>query len=305
MTELPIARTDADPDTPGPAGPAAVGVPPVRRRGSAARHLLRRPGLTLSVLAVALVLAWTVVPGLFTGQDPINGVPAERLQSPSGAHWFGTDHLGRDVYTRVVHGSSLTLRATLIAVLVGLVVGSSLGLLAGFVGRWVDDVITRIVDVMLAIPGLVLSLAIVTALGFGTINVAIAIGVANVAGFARVMRAEVLRVTSSVYVEAGRAAGSTWWSVLRRHVLPNAVGPVIALSALEFGTAILAVSSLSFLGFGAQPPAPEWGALVADGRDYLATAWWLTTLPGLVVATVVLAANRIARALERTGDDRP
>jgi peptide/nickel transport system permease protein len=303
MTEQTLVRTAAGPGTPGPAGPAPVGVPPVLRWWNAARYLLRRPGLTLSVLVVALVLAWAVVPGLFTGQDPINGVPAERLRSPSGAHWFGTDHLGRDVYTRVVHGSSLTLRATLIAVLVGLVVGSSLGLLAGFVGRWVDDVINRIVDVMLAIPGLVLSLAIVTALGFGTINVAIAIGVANVAGFARVMRAEVLRVTSSAYVEAGRAAGSTWWSVLRRHVLPNAAGPVIVLSALEFGTAILAVSSLSFLGFGAQPPAPEWGALVADGRDYLATAWWLTTLPGLVVATVVLAANRIARALERTGDD--
>src|SRR5690606_5149507 len=176
---------------------------------------------------------------------PINGVPAERLRGPSAEHWFGTDHLGRDVYARVVHGSSLTLRATLVAVLVGLVTGSLLGLLAGYVGGWVDDVISRVVDVMLAIPGLVLSLAIVTALGFGTINVAIAIGVANVAGFARVMRAEVLRISSFGYVEAGRASGSTWWSVLLRHVLPNAAGPVLSLSALEFGTAILAVSSLS------------------------------------------------------------
>jgi len=267
----------------------------LRRR---VRDIAGRPGLVLAVLIIVLVIAWAFAPGLFAGQDPIKGVPTQKLSGPSAAHLFGTDHLGRDVYSRVVHGASLTLQATLVAVLVGLLIGSLVGLLAGFVGRWVDDALMRLVDVMLAIPGLLLSLAVVTALGFGTLNVAIAVGVSNIAGFARVMRAETLKVRALTFVEASHAAGSRWTYTLAAHVLPNAIGPVLALSALEFGTAILSISSLSFLGFGAQPPTPEWGALVSDGRDYLASAWWMTTFPGLTIAVVVLSANRIARYLE-------
>jgi len=157
----------------------------------------------------------------------------------------------------------------------------------------------RIVDVLLSIPALLLSLALITALGFGTVKVAIAVGLASVATVSRIMRSEVLRVRSSVYVEAAHAGGSRWWSVLFQHVLPNASGPVVVLAALQLGTAILAVSALSFLGFGAPPPAPEWGALVSGGRDYLRTSWWLTTLPGLTIALTVLAAGRISRAIDR------
>jgi len=273
------------------------------RARRAARYLVRRPGLVVSGLVVLLVVAWAAVPQLFTAYDPIVGVPADRLQPPSAEHLFGTDHLGRDVYARVVHGASVSLRATVVAVLVGLVGGSVLGLLAGFLRGWVDDVIGRVVDVLLAIPSLLLSLALITALGFGTVKVAIAVGIASVATFARVMRAEVLRTSTSVYVEAARASGVRWYAVLGRHVLPNSSGPVVALTALEFGTAVLAISALSFLGYGTPPPAPEWGSLVSGGRDYLATAWWLTTLPGLVIVAVVLSANRIARALETTGDE--
>ncbi len=268
------------------------------RARARALTVISRPGLVLAILVIALVILWAFLPHLFTGQDPLQGVPSERLSPPSGAHLFGTDHLGRDIFSRMVYGASLTLRATLIAVLVGLVIGALTGLVAGFVGRWVDDVLMRVVDVMLAIPGLLLSLAVVTALGFGTLNVAIAVGVSNIAGFARVMRSETLKVRSLTYVEASRALGSRSSYTLRTHVLPNAIGPVVALSALEFGTAILSISSLSFLGFGAQPPTPEWGSLVSDGRDYLATAWWMTTFPGLTIAAVVLSANRIARHLE-------
>ncbi|MFF2832206.1 ABC transporter permease [Cellulosimicrobium cellulans] len=271
------------------------------RRG--VRYAARRPGLVVAVLVVLLVTAWAVVPQLFTAYDPLTGVPADRLQPPSGAHLFGTDHLGRDVYARVVHGASASLSATVIAVAVGLVAGSLLGLLAGFVRGWVDDVVGRFVDVLLAIPSILLSLAIITALGFGTVKVAIAVGITSVATFARVMRAEVLRTSTSVYVEAARASGVRWYGVLGRHVLPNSTGPVLALVALELGTAVLAISALSFLGYGTPPPAPEWGSLVSGGRDYLATAWWLTTMPGLVIVAVVLSANRIARALERTGGD--
>ncbi|WP_344418281.1 ABC transporter permease [Pseudonocardia ailaonensis] len=265
-----------------------------------ALDVVRRPGLVLALVVLVVVISWAFVPGLFAHQDPITGVPADRLQGPSAAHLFGTDHLGRDTFSRVVHGASLTLRATLLAVLVGLAAGGLLGLVAGFVGGRLDAVVMRVVDVMLAIPGLLLSLAVVTALGFGTLQVAIAVGVSSVAAFARVMRAETLRVRAQTFVEAAHSVGSRRFYVLAAHVLPNASGPVLALSALEFGSAILSISSLSFLGFGAQPPAPEWGALVSDGRDYLGTAWWLTTFPGLTVALVVLAANRLARHLEGT-----
>jgi peptide/nickel transport system permease protein len=278
----------------GSAGPAAV---------RTVRYLAPRPGLVLAGLVLLLVAAWAAAPALFAPGDPIAGVPADRLQAPSAAHWFGTDHLGRDVWTRVVHGASLSLRTTALAVLVGLVVGSVLGLLAGFLRGWVDDVVGRAVDVLLAVPSILLSLAIITALGTGPAKIAVAVGIGAVATFARVMRAEVLRTSTSVYVEAARASGARWWSVLGRHVLPNSSGPVLALVALEFGGAVLAVSALSFLGYGTPPPTPEWGSLISGGRDYLATAWWLTTLPGLVIVAVVLAANRIARALETTGED--
>lgn len=270
---------------------------PVRRRGRTG-FLLHRPGLVLSLLLLGWVALCAVAPGLLTSADPLRGLPAEQLQPPSWQHPFGTDQLGRDVFTRVVHGASLTVQATLIAVGLALAVGGLVGLVAGYVGGWVDAVLMRAVDVVLAIPALLLSLALVTALGFGTVNVAVAVGIAGIAGFARVMRSEVLRVRTSVHVEAVRSLGARWWTTLGRHVLPNAAGPVLVLATLELGTAVLAVSALSFLGYGAPPPEPEWGALVSEGRNYLATSWWLTTLPGLTVAATVLAVNRVARALD-------
>ena len=269
--------------------------------GRLARLLLglrRHPGTVLAVAWLVLVILATLAPGLFTGQEPIDGVPAEKLTGPSAAHWFGTDQLGRDLFARVVYGSALTLQAALIAVGIGLLVGSLLGLLAGFIGRWVDDVIMRISDVLLSIPALLLSLALITVLGFGTVNVAIAVGLGSVAAVSRIMRSEVIRVRNAVYVEAALASGNRWTRVLFRHVLPNSAGPVLVLAALEFGTAILAISALSFLGYGAQPPAPEWGSLVSTGRNFLTTAWWLTTLPGIVIALTVLAANALSRALD-------
>ncbi|GAA2181361.1 ABC transporter permease [Brooklawnia cerclae] len=266
------------------------------------RHALHHPGVVLAWLVLLLVISWALFPSFFTSWSGIDGVPADKLQPPSLDHWFGTDQLGRDLYARLVYGAAQSLAATGGAVLVGLVLGAFFGLLAGFLRGWVDDLIMRMVDVLLSIPSLLLSLALITALGFGTVNVAIAVGLASVASFARIMRAEVLRVSNAEYVEAARASGVSWVGVLARHVLPNATGPVIALSALEFGQAVLAISALSFLGFGAPPPAPEWGSLVAGGRDFIATAWWLVTFPGLVIALTVLAANYISRSLERGAD---
>ncbi|WAL68872.1 ABC transporter permease [Amycolatopsis cynarae] len=269
----------------------------VALRGRAA-FVLRRPGLVLAGLVLILAAGWALAPGLFTGQDPLAGVPREKLRPPSAAHLFGTDETGRDVFARVVHGAALSLGATVLAVLIALVAGSLLGLAAGVRGGWLDATLMRITDVLLAVPPILLSLALVTALGFGTTKVAVAVGVANVANFARLMRAEVLRVRTAAYVEAARAGGVRWFGVLARHIVPNAAGPVTALSVLTLGTAVLEISALSFLGYGATPPTPEWGSIVAGGRAYLASAWWMTTLPGLVIAAVVLSANRLSRALE-------
>jgi peptide/nickel transport system permease protein len=264
------------------------------------RFAVRRPGLLLSIVIIAVVLLAGVAPDLFTSYDPIAGVPVEKLHGPSLTHLFGTDETGRDVFARVIHGASLSLRATVLAVLVALVAGSAVGLLAGFRGGWLDSATTRVVDVLQAVPAVLLSLALVTALGFGTTNVAIAVGVANLASFARLMRAEVLRVRSGVFVEAARASGVRWLGVLGRHVLPNAAGPVLVLATLTFGTAVLEVSALSFLGFGATRPTPEWGALVAGGRGFLATAWWLTTFPGLTFAAARSRSSHRTRPCRST-----
>ncbi|MFJ5219835.1 ABC transporter permease [Streptomyces sp. NPDC088354] len=298
-----LVQDAAEPAAPGPERPGGPGdgTPPGPRNGGprrALRFLLRRPGLLASVVVVVLVLLASFHPELFTSRNPLEGTPSQNFRGPSGEHWFGTDELGRDLFSRVVHGAQLSLKATLIAVAVAFVLGGLLGLVAGFVGRWVDDVLMRFVDVLLSIPALFLSLALVTALGYGTVKVAFAVGIAGVASFARVARSEVLRVRQAVFVEASRSCGARWYSVLGRHVLPNAAGPIVVLATLELGTAILSVSSLSFLGYGAPPPAPEWGTLISVGRNYQANAWWLTALPGLVIAATVLATNRVARALD-------
>ncbi|MFE3321268.1 ABC transporter permease [Nocardia sp. NPDC059195] len=282
---------------------------PVAASGVARRHrgarMLRwtrgHLGLVLSGVVLAIAVGWAAAPSLFASGDPLTGVPAEKFRAPSAAHWFGTDNLGRDLYTRMVHGAGLSLTATLTAVGIAVVVGSALGLLSGASGGLVDTAIMRVVDVLLSIPSLLLALALVTALGFGTRNVAVAVGVSLIANFARVMRSEVLRVRHAPYVEAAHASGVRWYAVLVRHVLPNSFQPVLALAAVEFGMAVLAVSSLSFLGYGTKPPTPEWGSLISEGRNFLASAWWLTTLPGLIIVAVVLSAQHLGRFAGRTG----
>jgi peptide/nickel transport system permease protein len=295
MTAPVIAETSVE--TPGaapaPSAPAPVSASRPRRRS-------RAWGLYLAFAVVAVAVLWAVIPGGFAPGDPLTGVPADKLLPPSAAHWFGTDALGRDLFGRVVHGAVHSLSGALIAVTVGLALGTLLGAVAGATGGVVDDVLMRIVDVLLAIPGLLLSLSVIILLGFGTVNAAIAVGLGSVAAFARLMRAEVARVRRTEYVEAAFGSGGTFVAVLRRHVLPNALTPIVALAALQFGTAILAISTLGFLGYGAPPPTPEWGLLIAEGRNYIATAWWLTALPGLVVVAVVLSANRISHRLGRS-----
>nr|BFE61094.1 ABC transporter permease [Dactylosporangium thailandense] len=258
----------------------------------------RRPGLVLSAVVLLLVMGWILVPDWFGGQSPTAGVVRQRLEPPSSRHLFGTDQLGRDVYARVVHAAGLSLGTALAATAIASAAGVLLGLAAGYFGRTADVVISRIVDITLSIPSVLLSLLIISAMGSGTLHIAVAVAVTSIAGFARLARAEVLRIRTAVHVEAAALCGARWWRILARYVAPAVAGPVLGLAALDFGLVVLAVSALSFLGYGPPPPAQEWGALVASGRNYLATAWWLSTLPGLTVAVVVLAANRLSRALE-------
>ena len=258
-----------------------------------------QPGLVVAWLVIAIVTLWAIAPGLFTGYSPVQGTAGQHLLAPGASHLLGTDGLGRDLYARVVYGAVHSLSGAFLAVTVGLLLGTLLGVLAGSVGGRGEDVIMRIVDVLLAVPSLLLSLSIIIILGFGTLNAALAVGVASVAGFARLVRSEVVRVRRAEYVEAAFGSGARFRSVLWRHVLPNSMTSVVAMAALQFGTAILSISTLGFLGYGAPPPTPEWGLLIAEGRNYIATGWWLTTVPGLVVVAVVLSANRISVSLAR------
>lgn len=253
----------------------------------------------LSFAVLALIIGWSVAPGLFTSFDPSIGVPANKLQGPGAAHWFGTDHLGRDLLARVIYGTASSVSSAMIAVAIALFLGGLTGLLAGFLGGWVDIVLARLVDVLLAIPNFLLAVIIVTALGFSTANAAIATGLSAVAIFARVMRSEVIKTRSATFVEASFLSGGSRWHILTRHVLPNASRSVLPLAVLRFGLSILVIASLAFLGYGDPPPASDWGLLISTGKDYL--KWpWLVYAPALVTIATVLSLNRISRWLRKT-----
>jgi peptide/nickel transport system permease protein len=279
-----------------PAGPGARTA--AGRVLGAVSYVARRPGLLLASLIVLVVLLWAIAPGVWTSYSPLATSISSTLKSPSGAHLFGTDQLGRDVFARTVYGTRLSLEAAFTAVLIGLVIGSVIGLFAGYNGGIVDTLLMRVIDVCLSVPTLLLAMAIVTAIGFGSVPLAIGVGIGMIGSVARVMRSEVLRVRESMFVDAERSMGAKTTYILFRHILPSAAGPVLVLAILDLSTAILALAALSFLGFGAPPPAPEWGSLIASGQAYLSAAWWMSTLPGLTIAVFAISINRIARELQ-------
>ncbi|MDO5032900.1 ABC transporter permease [Corynebacterium sp.] len=265
-----------------------------RRVGRAQRNPWTAPASIASVVILVVAFLAALFPGLFTTADPLAGTDVALLP-PSSEHWFGTDAVGRDLYARVVYGARQSLLGALIAVAVGLVVGTLLGLVAGTLRGAVDAVISRILDVLLSIPGILLSLSIIIVLGFGSLQAAVAVGATSIATFARLARSQVISVAQSEFVEAAYGAGCTPAQVMLRHILPNSLTPVIALATLQFGSAILQLSILGFLGYGAPAPTPEWGLIIAEGRDFMATAWWLIILPGLAIVAVVVSANRLSQ----------
>lgn len=254
---------------------------------------------------VGALIAVAVVGPSVVPHDPLAQDLARQLRGPSLAHPFGTDPLGRDLLARVVHGARLSLAIAAVVTAVRLSLGVLVGLVSGYLGGWVDELLMRLVDLLFAFPGIVLALVIAGIAGPSLTNVTVALAVVGWGTYARVVRSGVLSVREREYVAASRLAGTGHPRIVADHVLPNVLGPVIVLATLDTGRVVLATAGLSFLGLGAQPPTPEWGTMIASGRDYLQTAWWLVNVPGLaIVATVLgftLLGDGIRDALDPSG----
>jgi peptide/nickel transport system permease protein len=263
----------------------------------------RRLALFGSVI-VALFLLLTLAAPLVSPYDPYDQDLSNALSSPSIAHWLGADQYGRDVLSRLIFGSRTALLAIVVANGLALVLGCALGLVGGFFGGALDAAIMRLVDVLLAFPYLLLALIIVAALGPSLTNSMIAIGIVYAPQYARLIRGQVLGVRSADYVRAARAIGVSPLTIMLRHVLPNSFTPVIVMATLQAGSVVVETAGLSFLGLGAQPPSPDWGALLADGHNYFLTAWWIATFPGLAIFWVVLGFNLLGDALQEQLDPR-
>jgi peptide/nickel transport system permease protein len=252
-------------------------------------------------VAALVFLAFLVCVAIFAPQlaphDPLGIDHLSILVPPSGTHWFGTDPLGRDILSRLVYGSRITVSIGVISMAIATTTGVLLGVTAGFLGGWVDSVIMRLTDILLAIPYILLALSIIAILGPDINNVIIAVGIAAVPQFVRVTRGSTLSVREDEYVTAARALGQTDPRILFRHVLPNIIAPIVVLSTLRVAAAVISAAALSFVGLGAQPPSPEWGAMLSDARAYMQEAWWFTAFPGMAIALTVLAVNVIGDAL--------
>ena len=260
---------------------------------------LRRlgPGGIAAAIALLAILVAVFSPSLLAPGDPLAIAPAEAFAPPSWAHPFGTDESGRDLYTRVVHGAAASAGIGLAATGIGIAAGLVLGFAGALGPRWLDAAIARVVEVLFALPTLVLALLLVAVLGAGTQASILAIGVATAPGYARILRARVRGVARSDYVAYARHEGTGALAVFVRHIAPNTLWPLVATATLGVGQAIFWVWALSFLGLGALPPSPEWGAMLNAGRVYISTAWWMTVLPGLAIvatATVLTVLGRRA-----------
>jgi ABC-type dipeptide/oligopeptide/nickel transport system permease subunit len=246
----------------------------------------------LAVAGVVIVAGWLIIvvaAPLIAPYDPL-AQKFPRLASPSGGHWFGTDELGRDVLTRVLYGARISIPLTLLLVVLSVLIGGLLGACAGYFGRWVDETVMRIADLVFAFPTVILAMAVAASLGASLRNAVLAVLVVSWPAYARVTRGLVLGMRSREFVISGRLLGFSAWRSLRTDVLPNVTGPIVVLATLDIGTQLLLLSGLSFLGLGAKPPTSEWGAMVASATQVF-DKWWVGVFPGLAILTVVLAFN--------------
>ena len=261
--------------------------------------------LGLALVGVFLLLA-AVGPFIVPYPEDARGAVHldQKLRPPSARHWFGTDEVGNDVYTRVVLGAQVSLQVGLVITLVAAAIGVPLGVTAGYFGGVSGEVIMRVTDLFLSVPGLVLALAIVGALGPGIVNAMIALSLVWWPGYVRLVQAKALALRSEVFVEAARAVGTGRLRILFIHILPNCLSPITVKASMDMGLAILAAASLGFIGLGAQPPTPEWGAMISHGRNYLPTWWWYATFPGLFIYLTVLGFNLLGDGLRDILDPR-
>ena len=268
------------------------------------RTLWRDPWTLFGALVVIVFLLMAIFAPWLAPFDPTRGSILTRLESPSTEHWFGTDGLGRDLFSRILYGSRLSAVVGFLAVTVSGAIGVTLGALAGYFEGWTDTVIGRLVDTLLAFPGILLAILILAILGPGLTSVILAVGIFGIPTYARVVRGTVLSVKRLDFVEAAAALGARHPTILVRHVLRNSWAPIIVLTSLNFGTAILTASALSFLGVGVQPPSPEWGAIIAEGRQYIRVAPHITTITGIFIFVTVLGFNLLGDGLRDALDPR-
>ncbi|HEX6594041.1 MAG TPA: nickel transporter permease [Bacillota bacterium] len=253
---------------------------------------------------IVFFIITAIVGPYFTPYAPETTDVVNKLAPPSADHWFGTDHHGRDIFSRIIHGMSITLYVGFASVILGATVGVVLGIISGYYGGRIDTIIMRTMDVLLAFPGILLALAIVSVLGGSLQNVIIAVAISSVPVFARIVRGSTLAVKQLEYIDAVRALGASDFRIIFKHILPNVSSPIIVQATLSIATAILSASGLSFLGLGAQPPTPEWGAMLSDGRNYLYNAPHVALYPGIMIVLIVLAFNILGDGLRDALDPK-
>ncbi len=280
-----------------------AGAPPRRILARLARTR-RYPIATLAALVLLLIAVAAVLAPAVSPYDPSAMATGPPLAPPGATHPFGTDRYGRDVLSRIVYGARISMPVGLLAVSFSAVLGSFLGLATGFLGGRVDAIGSGAIDIMLGFPPIMLALLIIAVLGVGLQNVVIAVGVGGIPRFARIVRGTAISIRENVYVEAGRALGASTGRLILRHVLPNAFPPIVVLATLYIGSAILDTSSLGFLGLGVQPPTPEWGTMLSEGREFMRYAPWLMFFPGMMVFVTVVAINLVGDHLRTALDPR-
>lgn len=270
----------------------------------ALQRLIKSKTSFIGLCLISILILTAIFAPLIATHDPVDQQLLNRYQAPSGEHWLGTDELGRDIFSRIVYGTRISIQIGVIAVGISAIVGIFLGGVAGYFGRWLDQVIMRLIDILMAFPSILLAIGLVTILGPSLTNAMIAVGIVGVPQFARIVRSTVLSVKETEYIEAARAIGAKNGSILFKHVLPNCLAPIIVQVTLSVGTAILDAAGLSFLGLGAQPPNPEWGAMLSDGQAALQTSPWVVAFPGLAIFLVVLGFNLFGDGLRDALDPK-
>ena len=256
------------------------------------------------IIFAAIMLAAILADFIVSYDKGITQNILERLQGPSGAHWFGTDNFGRDIFARVIHGSRNSLLVGIGAVAIGITVGGLLGSVAGFYGGKIDSVIGRIMDTVMSIPLMLLVLSLVTALGNSLINVLLAMMIANIPQYVRIVRAAILSVVGQDYIEAAKACGTSNFKIIIKHVIPNAIGPIIVQATMAVGTMILNAAGISFLGMGIQPPTPEWGSMLNEGKQFMTMYPYIVVFPGIAIGLTALALNLMGDGLRDALDPR-